>query len=370
MSFIETHRESQQLAMEAEIAVGAGDYGRAEELYLRAGELETQALAMIEAGKTRTLGIAVVSAVSLLYKGKGFERAQRLGSEWLSRDGLPSFAATQVKDLLQTIWGEQARLASGKHFVGTEIVVSLRGGDVVYGAAPLNLIVDKVEEVRKLFIRVAEYVNLKPLRRRGNPGQDILRDYRPYILQTQPGSYRFAVRMEAPEQIEGFAENEPRIADVSRKFLDIMKASSGGADAMANAIPEEDYRKTFMQLTRELAPDGKRVEEVAFSGSISPSEPTTVLLPSTKRQINAVLKAASTVSPKAKETEYFGTLRALNLDNDWIIIALSDGDHKRIYGAGDFVDDVIGPMVNREVVVRASVDADGKVSLLDIQLNQ
>ncbi len=370
MTFIETHRESQQLAMDAAVAVAGGDYQRAEELYLRAGDLERQALAMVEPGKTRTIGIAVVSAVSLLYKGKGFDRAEKLATDWLSKDGLPSFAANQLRDLLQTIWNDRARVASGVRFVGNEIVVRLKGGEVIHGAAPLNLIVDKVEEVRKLYVRVAEYVNQQPLRRRGNPAQAILRDYRPYILQSQAASYQFAVRMQAPDQIEQFAENEPRIADVSNKFLDIMRASASGPEAMASVIPEEDYRKTFMQLTRELAPDGKRVEEIVFSGGVSPAEPPTVLSSATKREINNVLKAVASAPPKTKKIDYVGTLRALNLDNDWVIITTADGEHKRIYGAGDFVDDVIGPMVNREVIIEASVDEDGKVTLLDIQLNE
>jgi hypothetical protein len=372
MPFADAHRESQQLAMDAAVAAAAGNYPQAESLYLRAGEAEAGALRLIDVSKTRTIGIAVVSAVSLLYKGKAFDRAQKLATDWLSRDGLPAFATSQIRDLLQTIWGEQYRIEQGINFVGHEILVSLKGGDVIFGGAPLNLIVDKVEEVRKLFIRVAEYINQKPLRKSGNPTQEILRDYRPFILQTAPGSYQFAVRMQAPAQIEEFAANEPRAAEVSKKFLDIMKATASGPDAMEKTIPEADYRKTFMQLTRELAPDGARVREISFSGTISPAEPEAVLSSSTRQEITTALKRASTVpqGTGTREIEYVGTLRALDLDKDWLEVTLPDKERQFVYGVGDTVDDVIGPMVNREVIVRATVTAAGVSNLQDIQLKE
>ncbi len=49
-----------------------------------------------------------------------------------------------------------------------------------------------------------------------------------------------------------------------------------------------------------------------------------------------------------------GTLRALHLDKDWLEIAAWDtGEHSRLEKAGEVLDDVIGPMVNRQVSVTA-----------------
>jgi hypothetical protein len=45
-------------------------------------------------------------------------------------------------------------------------------------------------------------------------------------------------------------------------------------------------------------------------------------------------------------------LRALDLDNDWLEVS-TDGKPVKVKGVGETVDDVIGPMVNHNVVVRA-----------------
>jgi hypothetical protein len=63
-----------------------------------------------------------------------------------------------------------------------------------------------------------------------------------------------------------------------------------------------------------------------------------------------------------------GILRALHLDKDWLEVA-SDGKSVRILGLKDAVDDVIGPMVNRSVIVR--VVRSGKVNrFVDIELDE
>lgn len=54
------------------------------------------------------------------------------------------------------------------------------------------------------------------------------------------------------------------------------------------------------------------------------------------------------------ETVLRGKLRALHLDKDWLEVVVG-GEPRLITGAGEFVNDVIGPMVNQEVRVRVRV---------------
>jgi hypothetical protein len=55
------------------------------------------------------------------------------------------------------------------------------------------------------------------------------------------------------------------------------------------------------------------------------------------------------------------------LDRDWLEV-LADGENRRIEGLQDTVDDVIGPLVNRPVVVRAIFSVDKKLRFIDIEL--
>ena len=75
------------------------------------------------------------------------------------------------------------------------------------------------------------------------------------------------------------------------------------------------------------------------------------------------------VKPRARgETEdtLHGTLRAVHLDEDWLEITV-DGDHKKVNGVGETVDDEIGPLMNRQVVVRILRQASGKITFVDIE---
>jgi hypothetical protein len=66
--------------------------------------------------------------------------------------------------LLQAIWNEQAQKEAGVSFVSGQVVVSVKGGQVVTGGAPLDLILGKVHIVENLFYRTAEFLKSVPLR--------------------------------------------------------------------------------------------------------------------------------------------------------------------------------------------------------------
>src|SRR5437016_2918744 len=202
MSWSEHHTESERLAAAAQEALRKADLAQAEALYVASGKAEQAAFVVLEHAKERTRGITAVSTVSLFYKGKDYASAQAFACRCLANEALPMFAVSQIQNLLQTVWGEQAIAAAGIKFAKQDVLVSVRGGEVVTGGAPLDLILRKVEEVRALFYRTVEFLMNKPLRLRGGPAQDIQGLFRPWLFQAPPGSYQFAVRLESPKQLE------------------------------------------------------------------------------------------------------------------------------------------------------------------------
>jgi hypothetical protein len=63
-------------------------------------------------------------------------------------------------------------------------------------------------------------------------------------------------------------------------------------------------------------------------------------------------------------------LRGLHLDEDWLEIAVKNVEEQRtirVYDARETLDDVVGPLVNREVVVDALLQPNGRHLLRDIQ---
>src|SRR5690606_17758225 len=148
--------------------------------------------AALDPTKTRTLGITVISAVALWYKAHHDAQAEHLAHTWLASDGLPPFAVEQLRELLQMIWSARTRERIGVKFTNGEVLVSVKGGEVVTGGAPLDLIVGKAEAVGAFLYRTVEFLVMAPHRKHRAPSPDIQRMCRPWLFHAAPGSYQFA----------------------------------------------------------------------------------------------------------------------------------------------------------------------------------
>jgi hypothetical protein len=102
--WLKFHRESEHLAGEAERCRAEGDEGKAKWFYRWAAHAEVMALGGVDQGKMRTLGILVVSVVSLWYKAGALPEARRVADTWIGGTGLlPEFAVMQLGELVKAL---------------------------------------------------------------------------------------------------------------------------------------------------------------------------------------------------------------------------------------------------------------------------
>lgn len=372
------HSESERYASQAEVALREGNSDRAVELYALAAEADERALNDLDKTKKRTLGITAISAASLWFKAREFSKAEHVAYQWLGSQLLPPFAIDQLQTLLQTIWSEQTREKAGIKFTQGEVLVSVSGGDVVKGGAPLELILRKVNEVSKLFYRTVEMLLDLPFRKHGEPSLDIQQQCRPWLFQAPPGSYQFAVRVEQPKQLllPTFEDARPKVEQVTQKFLEIIQASVEDPETkLAEVVPNPEYRSTFLKLTRSLAPTEKssfNQVEIKPAGGI---DVRPVVLRQTEREvINKAIRIekASQTPPVERVVDepmqLVGVLRGLQLDDDWIDLEVAGEERDvRIFEASEGIDDVIGPMVNHRVIVDVVRKPNGRYAFRDIQ---
>jgi hypothetical protein len=376
MSWAIHHTQSEQYANRAEEAARLHDFNRAGELYKLAAEQETLALGELDRSKKKTLGITLVSAASLWYKAQDFRQAERIAYQGLSDESLPSFAVKQLQSLLQTLWSEEARRRAGVDFTEGEVLVSVSGGQVVIGGAPLELILTKVDEVGRMFYRTIELLLNRPFRKRGAPSPDIQEQFRPWLFQAAPGSYQFAVRVERPKQLTLFPEAAPYVDEITQKFLQIVRASVDDPQGeLVNLVPNQEYRDVFLKLTRNLAPTGKVFGQLEIQSPTLVGQRPVVLMPASREVINKALRKPESEEIQKQGEELIklrGILRGLQLDNDWIEIHETAGEQRliRISETGDVIDDVIGPMVNRPVIVDVVKKSSTRYAYRDIQLDE
>jgi len=386
MSWLVHHTRSEGYASQAEELCRQHKGEQAAELYRLAAEAEVNALENLDPSKTRTIGITAVSAVSLYFKAQEFLLARKIAHKWLATDLLPLFAIEELEELLQVIRYEESRINSGIQFIEGEVLVSVKGGEILYGAAPLELVLRKVDQISKIFYRTTEMLLDLPLRTRGNPTQDVRKYCDPWLFQSLPGSYQFSVRVRKPTAHEQLSfpgmsstEAELRVEQITKKFLEVIRATTQDPEGeLIEVVPQEDYREAFLKLTRELAPPltGKAFDQIEIKSSSDIEPRPVVLLPETRSVIKGVLKKSEPETPELPEykvTSLRGVLRNLHLDNDWIEISV-DGETQKIYDAREEIDDVVGPMVNRRVIAEVLERSDRSVEkryfLRDLQLEE
>ena len=366
MFWLEHHKVSERLAAQAQDASREGRRHETPDLYTRAAEAEEKALAALDTSKTRTLGISAVSAASLYYKADRLERAEGVAVRWLAFDPLPAFAKEQLRGLLQSIWTERVRESANAHFARGQVLVSVKGPEIVPGGAPLDLIVDKVKTVQSILHRTAEFLGGLEHRKRGAPSRDIQNSCRPWLFQTAPGSYQFAVAIQEEYQPSFLEPDLPRPRDVADCFLRILRVEiDDPEEGLAGIVGKADYRTTFLKLTRNLAPDGTICDRLDVSAS-DESSPITLDAEVRKNIGRLIRKTRRETVASANEPERLhGMLRAVHLDKDWIELTVGN-DRLHVESVGEEVDDVIGPLVNRPVIVHAYVSG-GKYKFLDIE---
>ena len=368
MTWVEFHSKSEQLAIEAKLASRDRNTTYSLTLYKKAAEEEQKALFEIDASKVRTRGITAVSAVALWFKAREYVLAEQLAHSMLADLSTPEFARDELRNLVQAIWTESSKRKANVDFVPGQVMVSVKGGEVVTGGAPLDLIVDKVQTIQSMFYRTIEFLNGTLHRRSGPPSKELQESCRPWLFQSAPGSYQFSVAIQKPMQSDLFREDiDPdRIA---QHFLDIVSASTTEDSTELNQlVPDENYRTTFLKLARNLAPTGKTCDRIELRAA-GESRPVGLDV-EVRANINQQLKQKSSRSnvEDIVPEELFGILRALHLDKDWLEIVVDSSPPIRIEGLQDAVDDVIGPMVNRSVIVRAVRISTKKLKFVDIEL--
>ena len=366
MSWAEFHQKSERLAAEAQgLALTAPDRARA--LYAEAAKAEAAALMEVNITKIRTLGVTAISAVALWFKAREFAESQKLAHQILGEADLPAFAREQLQVLLQTIWSEEVRQKADSKFTEGAVLVSVAGGHILTGGAPLELVVAKVELLQSIFFRTVEFLQNMPHRKRGRASIDVQKICRPWLFQAAPGSYQFAIAIEDVAQGKLF-EQVATAEEIKGAFVALLRdATEDPETALAERVPDKEYRGTFLKLTRELAPTGKDFSVMTIRRDALDPNPIT-LDANARKGVGDVIRK-DFVKPRAKgeiEDTLHGTLRAVHLDEDWLEITI-DGDHKRVHGVGETVDDEIGPLMNRQVVVRILRQASGRITFVDIE---
>ena len=332
-----------------------GLHKEARELYALAAVAEEQALDALDLSKARTYGITAVSAASLHFKAGQLDGAERIALASMAFDQLPAFARHQLQHIMQVIWAEQKRQASGLRFAPGQLMVSVSGGQVVTGGAPLQLILDKIKTIESMYCRSAEFLSDTAFRARGAPSKRIRENCQPWLIQAPLGSYQFAVAIQQGDNEDMFGPPGEVVADF---LFSILRLGSDGSDEdFSGVVPDARYRETFLKLARNLAPSGKVFDTLEVRSA--DDSQSVKLDQDVRKRLGARIQSLgkTRIDAVTHSKIHAGVLRAVHLDKDWLEVAVEDR-HIKVLGVGEQVDDVIGPLVNKRVLVHVASDGE------------
>ena len=264
---------------------------------------------------------------------------------------LELWAERELRELLIVVGDERLLMTNlARRYSGESITVSLRGGEIGAGTGPLDLILEKASGFRSLLYRAAEWVGQFPMRHQGAPSKEVLELVQARATEPAAGSYRLEIKLTEPIQPNLF--EPPRVAptELSDRLFDFLRCLSRGTpEELEAVVPQPDYRKALLQLTRNIVPRGRRIQEVGVYRKKLDRLESVYLTDALPPRIRASIPRDEV--PSEEHAVVQGTLRALHLDRNWLELALEDGTHMTCDTVPEMLDDVVGPMVNHQVHV-------------------
>lgn len=345
------HTAAQEISVRAASLLAQGRAQEAQSLFAEAARHEADALASVPSDKTRTRSILSVSVASLLYKADLLDEAERAIFRDLAPGDLDAWADTQLRELLIVVADERLlKTTLARRYSGESITFSLRGGEIGAGTGPLDLILEKAAGFRSLLNRMAEWVGKYELRRHGPPPKELQDLIEARATEPAASSYRMEIRLTEP--IQGTLFESPRVppAELSNQLFNFLECvTTGTAEDIKKSVPEPDYRKALLQLTRNIVPTGKRIKEIGIYRKKHNRLQSIYLTDALPPKIREAIPRHEPLTEK--HASYRGVLRALHLDKNWLTLTLENDSQITCDTVPEMLDDVVGPMVNNRVLV-------------------
>jgi hypothetical protein len=303
----------------------------------------------------------------LYYKANALDEAERWAHRTLAYADVDVHSAEKLRQLLTRIWDDKTLAALKLQLSMYPISMFFRGGHVVKGAAPVDSVDVRTRAMRSLTNRCGDFKNRRPLAR--SPESRTTEMYQAYDRHGT-GSYRVDLYFSMPDQLafpfpgaSGPAAPS-EVMELAIEVLDV--ATSGDSVDVERLVSDPGYRLIFMRLARQLIPDGYDIGELELR--LGGGGQSVVLQDRHKFGLNALIRdfampaEAKKRQPRDDEPlkltgmdtrRYSGTLRAIDLDMKRIRVERIGGASAPdlVLPADMLFDDVIGPMLNRPVVV-------------------
>lgn len=284
------HDEAMNLAELATVAKVKGDLQQADELLRKAYENEARAAyLMIDVSSPEpTRSVLFRSAASLAIDCNELREAEKLLAIGLSGNPPPDISE-ELRDLFERVNFHRHLDLRGVVLEDDELQLSIAGRLVSVGLAPIEQLVMRIENARKLIFRVVERLMERPYREVGAV-RGAVREYGLFVSVPRAASMAVTLRVSRPKPLPGFEKeieyiHSSQVIDELISCLDSFSKSE--EKELRERIPQDAYYRNFVGIAKNLAPDGDEVRMVGFT-SIRKGQERRVSLTNPRDQIKLV----------------------------------------------------------------------------------
>jgi hypothetical protein len=389
------HRRAMDAASRARLAVVGGHAGDPGPLWREAFDLESRAarLSAPLADWEPSRAVLHRSAASLALKCGEERAAERLIGEALAGDP-PEELLEELRDLLEQVHFRRHLRLRGLELSPAEVQMSMSGGATGHGFVLGDSFAERISKAEKIVTRTIERRLGMPYRDSGGP-QRAVRELFPLLVSVpRAASFAVTLRVGRPAEQMPLPLTDPGSGaplsgedllpypdelvrfDVRAALDDIVdglrELNDGEAGALADRIPDEAYRRNFVQLGLKLAPDGKDVGMVAFTALRDGAERAVALRRTAKELEETVLGSSFGESPEPLPPIQVleGVLRyadgtETDDERDGVVKVVDDtGSKHTLVVKPGMMADIVRPYFDRRVVIRTV--KSGRKRLLEL----
>jgi len=345
------HLEAMALCDRAVAARAERDGDSAAVYFRQAFELERRAAEAVagEPGLEPTRSVLHRSAAAMALECGEGRAAEKLVAAALAGDP-PDEIAEELRDILEQANLQRHLALRGLELAFDEMQLSIEGKATGHGMAQSNEFVDRVQTSEKLIFRTIERKLGKPFRETGRAIKEITQNFELYLSVPRAASFAVTLKVGLPQKQMGLPTIEQELLRQPDKIIDDLLDCLQSYDKKDEArfqelIPDETYRRNFIALADQLAPDGEQVRvgglTVARQG-----EERRVTLVKRQREERAAPRVSDQAAVEAKGVLLFASAKT---KTNRITIVDQGVEHTYVVPVG-MMADIVKPLWEETVI--------------------
>lgn len=337
--------------------------------FAKAFEFEKQAFILFnsQSQEEPTRSILLKSVATMALQANLYRDAEKYVCMGLAGDPTADIAE-ELRDLLQQANFSNHLLHTGHKLLVDELQLSLAGSEVGNGLIKGNELMNRIAIIEKIAYRTSDRLLQKPFNEKGKPNKASISHLEPYLAPAKTAGFAVIIKFGQPIPQQSFEGMDVQSNIINELLTNLQLINEKNYDQLTTNIPDDAYRRNFIALAKQLAPDGQRITQVGFTTTRAEKNHS-ISLTKVKEEIHIELEPKSeqhSINSTAEKVEITGMLSFA--DSKKSVIKLTDANNVDflIDVPMGLLSDIVKPYFEESVLIRGTHNGK-KIELEEIE---